>query len=309
MNKLACVVVLATGCGTSPADSGPETLPDLEVPPPPDNGVQIITPIVEDLQPGMDYEICTWTDVILDRQVDIKSTLGYQTEPPGHHAILFYTLDKQPPGTQRICTDTDMASFRYVSGNGANGELNEAPGDLVFRIPEGAQMVINHHYLNAYDEVLRGQALINVNFAPPGNYIPSGATAILDTAIQVTPGASSHDISCTLERPFKFWYFIPHMHRWGKRITVDMTRAGAKERLFDTPWDDSFTFHPPEHRQDPASPMLMNAGDKIDIHCEWENDTAGTLNFGFEMCVGFGQFVDDEGLGNLACDGGNWGTF
>jgi len=301
-------LMLLIGCGTS-EPTGPETLPDLEVPPPPENGVQVITPIVRDLQPGTDYEICTWTDSIVDVQTDIRSTIGFQTEPPGHHVILFYTLDKQPPGTSRICTDTDMASFRYLSGNGANGELNAAPGDLVFRMPPGAQLVVNHHYLNASDQVLEGQALINVNYADDGVYTPSGATAIVDTAIELPIGRSTHDISCTLDRQMKFWYFIPHMHRWGTNITVDTVRSGEKQRLFDTVWEESFTFHPPELRQDPAAPMVMNAGDKIEIHCEWNNDTDKVLNFGFEMCVGFGQFVDDAGLGNLACNNGSWGTF
>lgn len=308
MMKKLSVVVLVVGCGTSDS-GGPDTLPELTVPPAPDNGLQIITPIVHDIQPGTDNEICTWTDQIVDHQVDIRSTLGYQTEPPGHHAILFYTLDHQPAGTQRPCTDSDMASFRYVTGNGTNGELNEAPGELVFRVPAGAQMVVNHHYLNATDQVLEGQSLININFADAGNWTPSGAAAIVDTAIQVPIGESSHDIHCVLQRELKYWYFIPHMHRWGKHITIDATHAGTQSRLFDTLWDDTFTFHPPEKRMDPATPMTLEAGDAIDVHCEWNNDTDKVLNFGFEMCVGFGQFVDDEGLGNVACDGGNWTTF
>src|SRR5262245_51906224 len=116
MMKKLSVVVFAMGCGTSdPGDGGPEVLDNLTVPPVLENGLQIITPIVHDIQPGTDNEICTWTDKIVDRQVDIRSTLGYQSEPPGHHAILFYTLDHQPAGTQRVCTDSDMASFRYVT--------------------------------------------------------------------------------------------------------------------------------------------------------------------------------------------------
>ncbi|MEO8702079.1 MAG: hypothetical protein ABI867_18695 [Kofleriaceae bacterium] len=301
---------LVAGCSGMDEPTGPETLPDLVVPPVPENGIQVITPIVRDLQPAMDYEICSWTDVILDRQVDIKSTIGYQTEPPGHHVILFYTLDKQPPGTSRVCTDTDMASFRYLTGNGANGVENPAPGNLVFRLPEGAQLVVNHHYLNATDQVLEGQALINVNFAEPGGtYTPSGALAIVDTAIEVPVGESSHDIHCTMQRDLKLWYLIPHMHRWGREITVDVTHAGLKTRMFDTIWEESFTFYPPEIREDPTTPLRLSAGDQIDVHCDWNNDTDRTLNFGFEMCVSFGQFVDDEGLGNVACDGGNWTDF
>ena len=118
MKKTMLGLAILMGCGTS-EPSGPETLPDLTVPPAPENGLQVITPIFEPILPGMDYEICTWTDAIFDKQTDIRSTLAFQNEPPGHHAILFYTTDKQPAGTQRVCTDTDMASFRLVSGGGS----------------------------------------------------------------------------------------------------------------------------------------------------------------------------------------------
>jgi len=307
---LACVLFGLIGCAGSDTPDGPEILPELEVPPVPENGLQVISPIVEDIQPGMDYEYCLWTDKIVDSTTDVRSTLAFQTEPPGHHTILFYTTEKQPPGTQRVCTDTDMASFRFLAGNGGNGELNEAPGNLVYRIPEGAQLVVNAHYLNATDQVMRGQSLVNVNFADPGpTYIPSGSSAFLDTNIHVQPGESTFDTTCTIDRQLKMWYFAPHMHRWGTNIKVDLIQNGETNRMFDTDWDPSFTFHPPEKRMDPSAPLVFNAGDKIHVQCNWNNDTGRVLDFGFEMCVAFGQFVDDSGMGNWACDGGNWTTF
>jgi hypothetical protein len=204
-----------------------------------------------------------------------------------------------------------MASFRYLTGNGANGEPNTAPGDLVFRVPAGAQLVVNSHYLNTSDEVVRGQSLINVHFADAGKqYTPSGATAILDTTIDVPVGKSTFTTSCLIDRQLKYWYLIPHMHRWGEHITVDITRGtGEKENLFDTVWQEQYTFHPPESRFDPAQPFVFNAGDKVDVKCEWNNTENHSLPFGFEMCVTFGQTVDVESRGSWACNGGQWHTF
>ncbi|HEY5928285.1 MAG TPA: hypothetical protein VIV11_41640 [Kofleriaceae bacterium] len=310
MNKLYFALGISLlGCGTEP--SGPETLPNLEVPDVPENGLQVITPIFENIQPGTDNEVCAWTDKIFEKETDVKMTVGYQTEPPGHHALLFYTLDKQPAGTQRICTDTDMASFRYLTGNGSNGEPNTAPGDLVFRVPAGAQLVVNSHYLNTSDEVVKGQSLINVHFADPGKqYIASGATVFLDTTLDVPQGVSSFKTSCIVDRQQKFWYMIPHMHRWGTKITVDLTRTtGEKENLFTTDWQEQYTFHPPESRFDPETPFLINVGDQVDVNCTWNNDEGRSLPFGFEMCVAFGQTVDVEGRGSWACNGGQWHTF
>jgi hypothetical protein len=309
MNKLYFALGISLlACGTDA--SGPELLPNLEVPDAPKNGVQVITPIFEDIQPSSDNEVCAWTDVILDQETDIRMTAGYQTEPPGHHAVLFYTLDPQPVG-QRICTDTDMASFRYLTGNGGNGEPNEAPGDLVFRVPAGAQLVVNSHYLNTSDEVQRGQTLINVNFADPGKqYTPSGAIAILDTSIDVQPGKSTFTTTCTIDRELKYWYLIPHMHRWGEHISIDLTRkTGEKVNLSSTVWEEQYTFHPPETRYDPSEPFVFNAGDKVDLTCSWNNTETRSLPFGFEMCVFFGQVVDSENRGSFACNGGRWDTF
>ena len=301
-------IALLVGCGT---DSGPEVLDELHVPPAPDNGVQVITPIFENILPGSDYETCVWTDQIFEKETDIKSTLGFQNEPPGHHVILFYTLQKQPPNTARECTDTDMATFRYLTGNGANGVINEAPGDLVFRIPAGAQLVVNAHYLNAGDEVLRGQSLINVNFAGSGVHTPSGSMAIVDTTLEVPVGVSTQHMTCTFEDQFKLWYLIPHMHRWGTHITLDYTKAGEETptRLVDLPWREQYTFHPPENRYELTEPFVANAGDKIDVGCTWNNTEGRPLTFGFEMCVAFGQYIDVAAKGGVACNTGDWIPF
>ena len=316
MNKLFSVagamgLTFAVGCGTDSGmvDDGPEILPNLTVPAVPEHGLQVITPIVRGLEPGSDHEICLWSDAIVDQTVDVKSTVGYQTEP-GHHVVIYYTTEKQPPGTQRECTDTDMATFRYLSGNGTQGEPNTAPGNLVYRVPAGAQIVVNHHYLNATDETLDGQSLVNLEYAPEGgSYVPSGSTAFLNSGLVVAQGQTAQDQHCVVDRTMKLWYFAPHMHKWGTHIKVDVTHADVKTTLFDTPWDESYTFHPPEKKMDPSAPMMLSAGDQVDVHCEWNNDTGRDLGFGFEMCVTFGQFVDDNSMGSWACDDGHWTDF
>lgn len=321
MSKLAIVttlsssLALAAGCTDSkcdidhPCSMEPELLPDFEPPPAPENGLQVITPIVRGIQPGTDNEICTWTDAIVDRDIDVRSTLGFQTEP-GHHTIVYYTMTPQPPGTQRVCTDNDMASLRYVAANAGNRILSEAPGDLVYRIPKGSQIVINHHYLNASDETRDGQSGVNINFAEPGrDYTLSGTTAILDTELAIQPGIQELSISCTMDRQLKLWYFAPHMHRWGKTIQIDVVKGGVSERIFDTTWQYEYTFHPPEKRFDPATPYVLSPGDQVNVHCTWNNDTPNVLGFGFEMCIATGQFVDETRGGNWACDRGHWGSF
>jgi hypothetical protein len=308
MNRRALALALFVfGCGTD-VPLGPPTVPGLKVPPKPTNGVQVITPIFDDIQPSADYEVCTWTDTFFDQDTNIDSIQAWQNEPPGHHVMVFYTMSHRPPGTQKICDDADMVSFRFVAGSGM-GILTQPPGNLVYHVPAGAQLVVNHHYLNATDGVLRGQAIANVGYAKPGNYINSGNVAVIDPAIQVKPGSSSWDIHCPVDHTIKAWEMFPHMHQYGAHARLGVTQGGVTNELFDVDWDPSFTFHPPMKTFDPATPLTLHAGDAIDMHCDWNNTTSDTLAFGKEMCVAFAFTVDDGNLGNLACDAGQWGPF
>ena len=58
-----------------------------------------------------------------------------------------------------------------------------------------------------------------------------------------------------------------------------------------------------------TAPLIIAAGDKMHVHCEYNNTTSSDITFGIEMCVGFATTIDDQGLGNLDCDGGTWSDF
>ena len=311
MRRLVLAFLLAAGCSGSSSPKV-ETLPDFQIDAKPANGYQIVLPPVKDLQPGQDTEYCTWTGLVFDHEVDIRAIQGYQTIG-GHHVALYSTDKMQPPGTTRKCTDDDMATFRFSAASGAEGMggKSEAPGDLVFQIPAGSQIVLNHHYINATPQPIDAQSGLNIWVADPGQqYEPSGSIALVDTAMKLPVGPSTLDIDCTAPNDFKIWYAIPHMHEYGTRITMTHTSGDTTDTLFDVQqWTPAFTFHPPTFTTDPATAMVVKTGDKMHVHCEWDNTTAAPLTFGLEMCVGFYQTVDDQHLGNLVCNDGKWGTF
>ncbi|MCU1278763.1 MAG: hypothetical protein JWM53_2309 [bacterium] len=314
MRRSLLLLSLLAACSTSSKPSV-EMLPELTtiLEAKPANGYQIVMPIVKALQPGADNEVCTWTDIVVDHDVDVRAVQAFQTTG-GHHVVLYTTTKVQPAGTTRTCTDDDMTTFRFSAGSGGEGQVgkNEAPSNLVYRVPAGAQVVLNHHYINATTQVRDAQSAMNIWLADPGQtYRLSGSLAMVDTGLRLPPGPSTMDIHCTMPRDFKAWYLIPHMHAYGTRITITHTSAtAAPETLFDVQqWSPSYTFHPPELRKDPDSPMMFLTGDHLNVHCEWNNTTSSDMTFGIEMCVGFSEFVDDAGAGNLACDAGNWSDF
>jgi hypothetical protein len=315
MRRSLLILSLVAGCSSAPSTPSVEMLPEMQqiLEAKPANGYQIVMPIVKALQPGADNEICTWTDIVTDHDVDLRAVQAFQTTG-GHHIVLYTTTKVQPPGTTRTCTDDDMVTFRFSAGSGGEGQVgkNEAPGNLVFRVPAGAQIVLNHHYINATTQVRDAQSAMNIWVADPGpTYRVSGSMAFTDTSLRIPTGVSSMDIHCMMPADYKTWLFIPHMHAYGTRITITHdSPAAATETLFDVQqWSPSYTFHPPEIRKDPDAPMVLKKGDGLNVHCEWDNTTANPMTFGIEMCVAFSQFVDDDLSGNVVCDGGHWGPF
>lgn len=306
---LALGLALAAGCAGADSHHGGMLVDPGPVPP---NGMQIILPIQKGIKAGTDNELCTWTNVTADHDMLVKSVQGFQSET-GHHVVVYKTKTYEPAGTTRPCTDDDMASFRFVAGAGGEGISlkNTAPGDLVFMIEKGYQIVVNEHFLNATPKDHDAQSAVNIEFADPkGKVIPSGALAVTDTKFTVPLGKAVLDNECTLQDNFKLWFAIPHMHEWGSQTLIEHIDAmGVSHTLFQTKWQPKYTFEPPELRRDPADPILLAKGDRIKVHCEWNNDSGQPLKFGPEMCVFFGQTIDDKGQGNHACDRGEWTGF
>jgi hypothetical protein len=278
----------------------------------PANGYQVITPIVHDIQPGGSYEYCTWTDVVLEQDIDVRATQGIQSVS-GHHTVLYYTKVLQPAGLQRICQDADMATFRFGLAAGGEGTsaVDTLPGNLAVHIPKGSQLVVNHHYLNPTAQVIaEAQSSMNVFVANPGEHVVRASSlAFTDTSMVVPTGQASVDVTCTINRSFATWYFIPHMHAWGKHVTVDHITASGTKSLFDVQWFPEYAFHPPQMREDPSQPYMLTPGDQLHLHCDYDNTTGKALPFGTEMCVAFAQTVDPTDVGNMACDRGKWGPF
>ena len=313
MRRMLLALSLLAGCSTSSGNSV-EMLPELKtlLDPKPANGYQVVLPIQKAIAPATDTEICTWTDLIVDHDIDVRSVESYQTVG-GHHIIMFSTQKLQPAGTTRVCTDDDMATFRFGAGAGAEGMggKDTAPGNLVFRIPKGSQIVLNHHYINATANALDSQSAMNIWLADPGvAYTAVGSMAVLDTTIKVPPGASSIDINCTVPSTVNVWQLFPHMHEYGSRAVIQLTPAGGQTKtLQDVQWNRSYTFQPPSIIVDPSQAFAVNQGDSVHMHCEWNNTTQTTMGFGLEMCVAFMQFVNTDNIDNLECDHGDWGKF
>jgi hypothetical protein len=315
------VLALTAACGSgSSGSNGPSQvdgvtlMPGFDPGPAPAAGAgfQVVLPIVKNIAVGGSYEWCSWTNVILDRDAWVKESIGHQTES-GHHVIVYYTMNPVQGGQSRICNDSDMATFRFALGAAGEGVAQDQklPGDLAVHIPKGAQIIVNHHYLNASAQPIeQAQSAVTVLYSPPGAPVTeSSSLAVTDSGMTVAPGMNSVDTTCTMNQDYAAWSLLPHAHNWATHVTVDHVTSSTTERLFDVAWNPSYAFHPPAKTLDPSQPYLLRKGDQIHIHCDYDNTSSGTLVFGQEMCVMYGETVDSARVGNVVCDQANWGSF
>lgn len=319
---VVAVVALAAACGSGSSgsgsgNSGVTLMAGFNPGPAPESskGLQIITPIVNDIKAGASDEYCTWTNVVLDHDIWIDASEGFQTET-GHHVILFYEPNPKPP-TTRVCNFEDMAEFQFgmpASGGPGSGMVS-LPGNLAIKLPAGSQIVVNHHYLNATSQdVAQAQSAINVYYADPSvPHTTSSSMTILNTSMSIPTGSSKYTIDCTVNQAYSSWEFFPHMHNWGTHITITDTPAatGTPKQLVDMDWqpDYAFDFSSVATTNSPSTPFMFNPGDKIHVECDYLNTTGSALTFGNEMCVLNAFTVDSKNLGDWDCNGGTWSKF
>ncbi|HEX3344947.1 MAG TPA: hypothetical protein VHS09_10260, partial [Polyangiaceae bacterium] len=226
---MALLVAAAVSCGSGSKSGGsgntdvvplmagfhPGPAPD------PSEGFQIILPIVNDIEPGSSAEYCTDTKIVLQQDAWVNASQGWQSET-GHHVIFFYSTSPVPEDTH-LCTNDEMGEFKFglTAGGGPDTAKTTMPGDLAIHLPAGAQIIVNHHYLNAgATAVAQAQSALNVYYADPTvPHTPSSMMVIVDTNLTVPVGASKYTEDCTVNQTYQSWQQLPHMHNWGTHIS------------------------------------------------------------------------------------------
>src|SRR5262245_22237566 len=139
------IVLLAglLGCGGE-GTSGPELLEGFTPTPPTTGQIQLVTPIIEDIQPGADVTLCTYLDFDDAEGFDITNYQAFQSLN-NHHNILYSVTNRQAPNTHP-CTEEDMLQSRYLGGGGGDAPPQYLPAGIVFRVGAGTQLMIQTHW-------------------------------------------------------------------------------------------------------------------------------------------------------------------
>ena len=297
------------GCG---ADQAQQWVQGFNPPGAPDGFTRYVTPTVKGIQPGDNTEWCQWIAAPSDSAQDVLDLTGYQSAT-GHHAVLYATTETQfAVGESHICTVDDMISISFVGGvfgEGVGGNAAKLPDGRYVRLPAGKALMANTHWLNATDNVVDGQAVIDIKFAPASNE-RTAADLMANNAdtMQIPPGKiTAIDNTCTMKQDLKVVMIANHLHEHGSSIYTEIIRAssGNKEMLRNDPmWDPSWAFEPQYNRFSLDQPNVFHAGDQLHTHCEWNNTTDHMLTFPDEMCTAAAFYFPSQG--QLVCEDGSW---
>lgn len=74
--------------------------------------------------------------------------------------------------------------------------------------------------------------------------------------------------------------------------------------LYDEPWNPETIFNPVVRQFTVEEPLVVAAGDRITLTCDYQNDTDEPLTFPKEMCVSFAFYFPAER--EIDCVDGHW---
>lgn len=304
-----CALALLAGC----SDPGPSYVTGFSPPSVQPSYTRFVTPAIKGIAPGSDVEYCQWVAAASDTDQDVLDITGLQSKT-GHHAVLYATTEKDfPVGETHVCTEDDMLTISFVGaigGEGTGGSSAKLPDGLFFRLPKGRALMVNTHWLNATQDTVDGQAVIDVQFAAA-----SDARKIADLfanngdTFKLTPNGATtdYDVNCVLKQDMQFAMNTNHMHEHGISAYSEIVHPdGSKDMVvLDDTWGGDQQFNPKYHRFGVETPLVAHAGDTYHTHCQWRNDTTAPIGFPREMCAGVGFYFPSQG--QIACSDGGWG--
>lgn len=280
-------------------------VPDLPlVAPTSDLDIPMFSDIV-DVNPGDDVTFCTFTNVILDKDTIFGESYGAES-PFGHHAILQYTTTPQEPHTG-TCGQMDGQMLLGGSGGKNVADKPTLPTNFGVTVPAGAQLVINHHWINTSEKSVKGQTMMLARRLPDGgNTVLAGNFPMLGLGWEI-PAHDQYSFSteCKYTEDVSYVLALGHMHEFGQHVNIDIERTdGTTDSLIDEAWnaDSGTTAGGKIYTLD--DPYVIHKGDSVKLTCNWENGTTDPIAFPREMCIFFGYTVGT----NAYCINGAWLT-
>jgi hypothetical protein len=313
---MACTTaVTLTACGSSDDDTSPggkavwvtPRTPE-DFPPPPEGYTRLEAPVIKALPAGGEAMECQYIRVPFERDLDVLDVRGYQTLG-GHHAVVFASLNNEPVGTARECTDADNQNIGAFLGgpNGDNGESLPLPQGASFRVRQGQTIMLNTHFINTQTETVDGYTVIDIKFAEVD---PSRTIASLfpvgGMQFEIPAnGPGEFSGGCAVPERMQVIGISNHMHEFGQNQITEVVRANGEVVVLreDQSWSYDLQFAAEWDFWSVDDPFILEAGETIRTHCSWLNTTAQPLTYPREMCFGRTYVISQDAQMPVCFDG------
>ncbi len=305
----------AMGCGGSDSEEnkprtrdGQVLIDGFDLPAAPSDALEVVSPEIPNLESGTNIEFCFYSGHVLEKDTTFRAGQGYQSTG-GHHVVAYWTDTNVQSEGYHECTEADMTQLHVLSGGGGeagNGIINDLPAGGAFKVPAGAQIVLNVHALNTTSKTLSVQAATNLYYGD-ASLQPLTSFYVTGTDFQILPNdTTTYSASCVAPIEMKVARLLGHMHEWGTRNQVSFDAGSGTQTVYDEPGAEDFSYNPPYLDYTTAQPLVIAQGTTITVTCTWKNPGTTPLAFPSEMCAAFGYVLGD-GV-EQGCADGKWNT-
>ena len=288
-------------------------LPQFEILPPPENGIQLHLGPFE-ISSGLDREFFYYnpveeTDEIFIRSVEIVMR-------PGSHHFIAYTFNQSMPDVlypepyeYRDLRDENgnyiqenmiqMAFHKFGVGTQWPRMDYHFPPGIALRINPNFGFDLNSHYINFTDTTMTGEIYLNLHTLQPEHVVKEANILVMNNndinlpPNQITTLTQTYWIGDMYPEPVSIFQLFSHAHQHMVEFRVYIEGGEQDEELIYVAFDWE---HPPILELDPPIYLEMDQG--LTLEATYNNWTNETLEFGFlstdEMMILFGYYFLGE---------------
>ncbi len=282
------VASVTTGCGAS--EPGPESAPPSNI-----ETVSVSSPSFE-IPSGQERFICMQVPFKAEADLYVSQSRAFQG-PGGHHALLFYTEgDTGIDGAPHECGDADMGNIRLVGVGTATGGGISMPEGVAMKLPKGAQLWTQSHYVNTTAETLVVQDELELDLLDEADVEHvAGSFVQVDLGLSLPPAATTkRSMECSPPVQMTIPWILAHMHEYGANFMIEVQRKGEWATIYESTWHEALRDDFPIVTMEPG--FTLGPDDRIRTTCEWKNTSTETLGFPSEMCASFmPQYPSSDG--------------
>jgi len=302
------MIFLLASCGSDEQPKSSKGEPGTEqpeattqAPPPKEGGAQLVTPAFT-VPSGAEIFECMRVPFEIKEDLYVQSSAAWQA-PGGHHMLIYYSegsvVYKDEP---HACDGTDMLDVRLIGVGGADGVGIAMPPGVTLKIPAGAKIYGQSHYVNTTSKDITAKDTINLELLPFEKVENvAGTWAEINSTFELKPHETSTvSVTCSPPEAGKVPWIIPHMHEYGKHITIEHIVDNVTNVLYDSDWGEALREHFPLTMF--AEHLSIKPTDKFRTTCTWDNTTPGSILWPKEMCVAFMAYYPSSSGALWACD-------